>query len=324
MTPNWERALREPRIRELWWRGIPPRNRGAMWKRALGNELSLTEDSFTKALQRAKELQSKADTEPRENNKRMLDCFDAIEADVTKAFPDLNLFQEGGPLRDTLIDLLQAYCMYRSDVGYIHGLHTIAALLVLQFPSSSSAFLAMANALNRPLPVAFLTWDRGAMARTYGLATETLRYKFPQLATHLLETLQLAEEEVWEPMFRSLLTNGLDLERLSRVWDCWVFEGDRIIIRAAIGVIGSLQTQLMSFHQPDDQSRLVVRDILGWGPRHIGASAQKPKERNSAPAASGFGGQVSSPGVADYWILTAAGNEDGFIAAVREAGKVRN
>ncbi|KAI2791370.1 hypothetical protein POX_c04228 [Penicillium oxalicum] len=294
VTPNWERALREPRIRELWWRGIPPRNRGAMWKRALGNEL-------------AKELQSKADTEPRENNKRMLDCFDAIEADVTKAFPDLNLFQEGGPLRDTLIDLLQAYCMYRSDVGYIHGLHTIAALLVLQFPSSSSAFLAMANALNRPLPVAFLTWDRGAMARTYGLATETLRYKFPQLATHLLETLQLAEEEVWEPMFRSLLTNGLDLERL---FPC-------------VGLL-VLQTQLMSFHQPDDQSRLVVRDILGWGPRHIGASAQKPKERNSAPAASGFGGQVSSPGVADYWILTAAGNEDGFIAAVREAGKVRN
>ncbi|KAF7718307.1 Uncharacterized protein PECH_001105 [Penicillium ucsense] len=324
VSPNWDRALREPRIRELWWRGIPPRNRGAMWKRALGNELSLTEDSFTKALQRAKELRSKASTESVESNKRMLECFDAIEADVAKAFPDLNLFQEGGPLRVTLIDLLQAYCMYRSDVGYIHGLHTIAALLVLQFPSSSSAFLAMANALNRPLPVAFLTWDRGAMARTYGLATETLRYKFPRLSSHLLETLQLAEEEVWEPMFRSLLTNGLDLERLSRVWDCWVFEGDRIIIRAAVGVIGCLQAQLMSFTQPDDQSRLVVRDILGWGPRHIGVGAQKPKERNSAPAASGFGGQVTNPGVADYWILTAAGNEDGFIAAVREAGKVRN
>ncbi|KAJ5628171.1 hypothetical protein N7490_010399 [Penicillium lividum] len=324
VSPNWDRVLREPRTRELWWRGIPPRNRGAMWKRALGNELSLTDDSFTKALKRARDLRSKTEQEPSESNKRMLECFDAIEKDVSQAFPDLNLFQEGGPLRETLVDVLQAYSMYRSDVGYIHGLHTIAALLVLQFPTPSSAFVAMANALNRPLPVAFLTWDRGAMARTYTLASETLRYKFPRLATHLQETLNLADEEIWEPIFRTLLTNGLDLERVSRVWDCWVFEGDRIMIRSAVAILGCLQAQLFSFNQPDDESRLTVRNILGWGPRHVGANNQKPKDRHSAPAAAGFGGgQISNPGVADYWVLTAAGDEDGFIAAVREAGKVR-
>ncbi|KAJ5269607.1 hypothetical protein N7505_005365 [Penicillium chrysogenum] len=321
--PNWDRALREPRIRELWWRGIPPRNRGNIWKRAIGNELDLTEETYTKALLRAKDLQSKKDGES-ESNKRLLDCFEAIETDVPKAFPDLNLFQEGGPLRETLIDVLQAYCMYRSDVGYIHGLHSIAALLVLQFPTPASAFLAMANALNRPLPVAFLTWDRGAMARSYTLASDTLRYKFPRLHTHLTETLHLSEPEIWEPIFRSLLTNGLDLERISRVWDCWVFEGDRIMIRSAVAILGCLQAQLFSFHQTDDQSRLAVRDVLGWGPRSHGANNQKPKERHSAPAAAGFGGgQIQNPGVADYWVLTAAGDEDGFMNAVREAGKVR-
>ncbi|KAJ5683013.1 hypothetical protein N7462_006178 [Penicillium macrosclerotiorum] len=323
VSPNWDRVLREPRTRELWWRGIPPRSRGAMWKRAIGNELSLSDESYSKALQRAKDLRLKTDAEPGENQKRILECFDVIEADVSTAFPDLNLFQEGGPLRETLIDVLQAYSMYRSDVGYIHGLHTIAALLVLQFPTPSSAFIAMANALNRPLPVAFLTWDRGAMARTYSLASDTLRYKFPRISAHLHETLKLSDEEIWEPMFQSLLTNGLDLERISRVWDCWVFEGDRIMIRTAVAILGCLQTQLLAFQQADDQSRLAVRNILGWGPHHPGASTQKPKDRHSAPTASGFGGQIANPGVADYWILTAAGNEDGFMAAVREAGKVR-
>ena len=182
----------------------------------------------------------------------------------------------------------------------------------------------MANALNRPLPVAFLTWDRGAMSRTYTLASETLCYRFPRLSTHLHETLKLSDVEIWEPIFRSLLTNGLDLERISRVWDCWVFEGDRIMIRAAVAVLGCLQPQLMSFHQPDDRTRIAVRNILGWGPRHLGANTQKPKDRHSAPAAAGFGGgQVSNPGVADYWILTSAGDEDGFMSAGREAGKVR-
>ncbi|KAI3096742.1 hypothetical protein DTO032C6_6539 [Penicillium roqueforti] len=321
--PNWDRALREPRIRELWWRGIPPRNRGTIWKRAIGNELALTEETFTKALLRAKDLQGKKDVES-ENSKRLLDCFEAIETDVPKAFPDMNLFQGCGPLRQTLIDVLQAYCMYRSDVGYIHGLHTIAALLVLQFPTPASAFLAMANALNRPLPVAFLTWDRGAMARSYTLASDTLRYKFTRLHTHLTDTLNLSEAEIWEPIFRSLLTNGLDLERISRVWDCWVFEGDRIMIRSAVAILGCLQSQLFSFHQSDEQSRLAVRDVLGWGPRSHGANTQKPKERHSAPAAAGFGGgQIENPGIADYWVLGASGDEDDFMNAVREAGKVR-
>ena len=123
VASNWHKALREPRTRELWWRGIPSRNRGAMWKRAIGNELALTDETFTKALQRAKDLRSKTEAEPSENRKRLLECFDLIELDVSNAFPDLNLFQDGGPLRETLIDVLQAYCMYRSDVGYIHGLH---------------------------------------------------------------------------------------------------------------------------------------------------------------------------------------------------------
>jgi hypothetical protein len=323
VTPNWESALREPRIRELWWRGIPPRNRGSIWQRAIGNELALSEETFTKARQRAKDLRTKKDAES-ETNKRLQDCFDAIDTDVPKAFPDLNLFQKGGPLHPILIDVLQAYCMYRSDVGYIHGLHTIAALLVLQFPTPASAFLAMANALNRPLPVAFLTWDRGAMARSYTLASDTLRYKFPRLYTHLTQAMNLSDEELWEPIFRSLLTNGLDLERLSRVWDCWVFEGDRIIIRSAVAILGALQAQLFSFHESTEENRLVVRDILGWGPRHVGANTAKPKDRHSAPAAAGFaGGQIENPGIADYWVLTAAGSEDGFMKAVREAGKVR-
>lgn len=127
MCSNWDHALREPRTRELWWRGIPPRNRGALWKRAIGNELELSEETFTKALQRARDVRNKTDVEPSESNKRMLQCFEAIHADASKAFPDLNLFQEGGPLRETLIDVLEAYSMYRSDVGYVHGLHVSAS-----------------------------------------------------------------------------------------------------------------------------------------------------------------------------------------------------
>lgn len=121
MLPNWDTVISEPRTRELWWRGVTPRCRGAVWQRAIGNELSLTDESYQKALQRAKDLRVKDDAS--ETARRMRECLAAISRDVSSAFPDLHLFQEGGPLRDTLIDVLEAYSMYRSDVGYAYGLH---------------------------------------------------------------------------------------------------------------------------------------------------------------------------------------------------------
>lgn len=49
--------------------------------------------------------------------------FDAIRRDVRVTFPELNIFQPVGPLHGDLVDLLMAYSMYRSDVGYSHGTH---------------------------------------------------------------------------------------------------------------------------------------------------------------------------------------------------------
>ncbi|CRG89977.1 TBC1 domain family member 12 [Talaromyces islandicus] len=334
VLPNWDTVISEPRTRELWWRGVTPRCRGAVWQRAIANELSLTEESYQKALQRAKNLRSK-DQDANETARRMRENLAAISRDVSSAFPDLHLFQEGGPLRETLIDVLEAYAMYRSDVGYAYGLHTIAALLVLQLPTPSSAFIVMANALNRPLPLAFMTHDRGAMTRTYSLASATLRYKFPKLHAHLYETVQLSDDEIWEPMFRSLFTNGLDLECVSRVWDCWAFEGDRIIIRAGVAILGCLQTQLLGFGSSDAKSREELKHVVGWGPHDIGAiisnnkTKTKDKTRHSSPTPiMGYGGgQFSNAGVGQqqhyYWILNLSSDEDSFMNEVREAGKVQ-
>ncbi|GAM38458.1 hypothetical protein TCE0_033f09196 [Talaromyces pinophilus] len=326
VLPNWNQAITEPRTRELWWRGVTPRCRGAVWQRAISNELSLTPESYQKALQRAKDVKARGDEDAGDASRRMREWFAAISRDVSSAFPELHLFQEGGPLRDTLIDVLEAYAMYRSDVGYTYGLHTIAALLVLQLPTAASAFIAMANALNRPLPLAFLTYDRAAISRTYGLASATLRYKFPRVYAHLYETAQLTDEDIWGPMFRSLFTNGLDLEHLSRVWDCWAFEGDRIIIRAGVAILGCLQTQLLGLSGTEPKSREELKHVVGWGPHDLGTLIRDTKTRHSSPTPiMGYGGgQFANAGVGQYWILSLAGDEDSFMNEVREAGKVQS
>ncbi|KAL8714973.1 MAG: hypothetical protein Q9225_006466 [Loekoesia sp. 1 TL-2023] len=265
VLPNWDQATREPRTRELWWRGIAPRSRARVWQRAIGNSLALTEATYTRALQRAKEMQarmaSSRDAEP-PNEKAW---FDAIHRDVntiSTTFPELKIFQCGGPLYDGLVDVLMAYSMYRSDVGYSHGSHLLAALLLLTLPSASATFITLANLLNRPLPLAFLTGDPAACAKAYSLVFALLEHKYPRLHAHLFspEELSMHPHDIFEPMLRTLFLGpggGLGIEAASRIWDVMVFDGDAAVVRTVVGVLGWLEARLFG-------SREEVMDVIGW------------------------------------------------------------
>lgn len=123
VLPRWTDAVRERRTRELWWRGVAPRSRGAVWAKAIGNELGLSEKSYEAALGRARaaETREKAGHGSSEDHKYG-SWMRAIRKDVDEAtWRDLRIFQAGGPLHQSLLDVLSAYSMYRSDIGYVAG-----------------------------------------------------------------------------------------------------------------------------------------------------------------------------------------------------------
>lgn len=123
ILPRWNEALRERRTRDHWWRGVAPRSRGAVWARAIGNDLGLTDKSYAAALGRAREAEArvregKGDAE----DGRRAEWFASIRRDVgERTWPDLRIFQVGGPLHESLVDVLSAYAMYRGDIGYVSG-----------------------------------------------------------------------------------------------------------------------------------------------------------------------------------------------------------
>lgn len=192
----------------------------------------------------------------------------------------------------------------------IATLQLIAALFLLHLSTPHSAFILLANALNRPLPLAFLTGDPSACNRAYDLASTTLAYKFPHLHSHLFAppsdkpTLLLTPEEVLEPLFRTLLLNGLDPDHGSRLLDVWVFEGDSILVRAAVAVLAALEGRIYAVGAGDgdgEEQREIVRRLVGWGPR---------RDRTSRST--------------QYWEFNegrAAGGVEGWMEWVREVGK---
>lgn len=297
---NADDKATEDSVQELWWRGVSPKVRGKVWQRAIGNQLGLTEPSYSKALNRARDIQHRDTASLNDREKSMLSGFVDIKRDAETAFPELNLFQQHGPLWQDLIDVCDAYTCYRNDVGYVYGVQLIAALLLLQLHTPSAVFMLLANCLNRPMPLAFMSYDRGSTDRSYGFAMSTLAIKFPRLHAYLFGFeekggLAMNGEEVFEPMLRTMFASGLDVDRLSRVWDCWVFDGDRVLVRSAVALLGCLQGQIFDIEGTMDTKRRNVQEMLGWGPH----------------------GRVQG-----YWDVYATGDQDAFMEEVREAGKL--
>jgi len=123
ILPRWNQATRERRTRDLWWRGVAPRSRGAVWARAIGNELGLTEASYKAALGRARDVAARVEAgRAAGEDARCAAWFEALRGDVEeRTWKDLKIFQAGAPLHQSLVDVLSAYAMYRSDIGYVAG-----------------------------------------------------------------------------------------------------------------------------------------------------------------------------------------------------------
>lgn len=259
VLPEWDNAIKLPNTRELWWRGVAPKSRNVVWQKAVGNDLELTPASFETALNRANELERKIAEMPREDRSKSKEAawFDAIDRDVPNVFPETEVFQAGSPVHDALSNVLRAYAMYRSDVGYVYGTHLVAGVLCLHM-RAGDAFVTLANVLNRPIPLAFLVHDQAAMARAYEMVLSTLKYKLTKLHSHLTSPgLDLRPEEYLDPIFRCLMAYNLPPEHVSRVWDVFAFEGDKTLVRAAVAVFIRLESKLYG-------TREEILDVISW------------------------------------------------------------
>ncbi|KKF93439.1 TBC1 domain family member 12 [Ceratocystis platani] len=128
---------------------------------------------------------------------------------------------------------------------------TIAALLLLNLPNITDAFIALANVLNRPLPLSFFTHDEGAKSSAYNLVLKTLKDRSRPLYDHINAlssaastsqtpdgtTLPSGPDVFLNYIFTALFTSCLAIDEAARLWDIYVFEGDAVIVRAAVALM---------------------------------------------------------------------------------------
>ncbi len=132
----------------------------------------------------------------------------------------------------------------------------------------------MANVLNRSLPLSFYASDAGAKSSAYNLLLQTLSHKSAPLHDHLLKLADHDPDAYLADIFSGLFTSHLALDEAARLWDVYIFEGDPVLIRAAVALLLQKEMALLG-----TQSIAEVKAILGstteGGKRVVGRQGEE-------------------------------------------------
>uniref|UniRef100_A0A671Q440 TBC1 domain family member 14-like n=1 Tax=Sinocyclocheilus anshuiensis TaxID=1608454 RepID=A0A671Q440_9TELE len=216
ILPNWQSMCSSKRVRDLWWQGLPPSVRGKVWSLAIGNELNITDDAGL----------SHADREA---------SLELIKLDISRTFPNLCIFQQGGPYHDVLHSILGAYTCYRPDVGYVQGMSFIAAVLILNM-DTAEAFIAFANLLNKPCQMAFYRMDHSLMLTYFAAFEVFFEENLPKLFAHFKNNNLSSDIYLIDWIF-TLYSKSLPLDIACRVWDVFCRDGEEFLFRTALGIL---------------------------------------------------------------------------------------
>lgn len=230
ILPQFEILKNTKRVRELWWCGLPSSIRGKIWKLGISNDLNIKHEQYDIYLERI-------------CANRANESLDAIRLDVSRTFPNLRVFQEGGPLFEALQSVLAVYTVYRSDIGYVQGMSFIGAVLTLNM-SPNDAFICFANLLNNPCHRAAFTLNQKQMNVYYKVFTNALANKIPKVHLHFCTT-GLSPDFYLLDWLYTIFAKAMPLDVACRVWDIFIRDGDEFLFRTALGILRMYQDDLL-------------------------------------------------------------------------------
>ncbi|KAG4164520.1 hypothetical protein ERO13_A13G021100v2 [Gossypium hirsutum] len=197
-----------------------------------------------------------------------------IEKDLPRTFPGHPALDDDG--RNALRRLLTAYARHNPSVGYCQAMNFFAAFLLLLMPEEN-AFWTLKGIIDEYFDGYFS--EEMIESQVDQLVFEELvRERFPKLVSHL-DHLGVQVAWVTGPWFLSIFMNMLPWESVLRVWDVFLFEGNRVMLfRTALALIefygpellttkdaGDAVTLLQSLASSTfDSSQLVLSACMGY------------------------------------------------------------
>lgn len=180
-----------------------------------------------------------------------------IHRDIKRTFPNHVMFHsknesDYAPGHQALFDVLKAYSIYDSDLGYCQGLGFPAALFLMYF-TDEDAFWMLESVLNQPLyNLKDLYTENFPLLRQYFYVLQyLLQTHCPKLFAHFYK-LGIKPELYATRWFMTIWTASMPFDIAVRVWDILLFEGPTIFFRLVIHILKSHERDLLKIKEFPD------------------------------------------------------------------------
>ncbi|XP_074655918.1 TBC1 domain family member 2B-like [Tubulanus polymorphus] len=221
--------LLQKELRTLCRNGIPAQFRGEVWSLLIrhqisdtiilkgqhyyGNLVNTMTDSQTAGRYRKQIALDLLRTMP--SNVR----FDCIDADGVQKMQEV----------------LQAFCVHNSSLGYCQGMNFIVAMCLLLL-EREDAFWALAAMTEKYFTPHYFDHNLIGAQADQEVLKDLLKEKLPNLYHHL-DDLDIEISTVTLNWFLAVFFDSVPMQTLLRVWDCFLLEGPKVLFRFALAIL---------------------------------------------------------------------------------------
>eukprot|EP01053_Blabericola_migrator_P003919 Blabericola_migrator_1__3918@NODE_2185_length_3156_cov_92_176433_g69_i3_p1_GENE_NODE_2185_length_3156_cov_92_176433_g69_i3NODE_2185_length_3156_cov_92_176433_g69_i3_p1_ORF_typecomplete_len544_score73_51RabGAPTBC/PF00566_18/4_1e03RabGAPTBC/PF00566_18/4e42_NODE_2185_length_3156_cov_92_176433_g69_i313572988 len=154
----------------------------------------------------------------------------------------------------SLRSILEAWVIYRPDIGYVQGMAYIAATLLFVM-DEFSAFVCLANLLCKDTMYKFYRFELEHIKIFCRVFDHLLDKYFPKVSVKLQQSSFTSDVFLVEWWF-TLFTRSLPPCILYRVWDHYLMDGHIVLFQTALGIVKHWQCSLE--HLPVDEGLLLL------------------------------------------------------------------
>ncbi|KAJ1662125.1 GTPase-activating protein [Coemansia sp. RSA 1646] len=234
---NYEKTTRaEPRrLAQMIYAGVPKAVRGTVWQVMAG---SRNDPALGATFRKLAARKTEPGSEDFKHEKQ-------IRHDLARTFPKLDYFRDtDGAGQEGLYNVLRAYALFDSEVGYCQGLSFIVGPLLLNMPDEEAFGVLVRMMYRYGLRGHFLPSMDDLQLRLYQFE-HAFQETLPRLAAHFHA--QGVEHTMYVSQWMmTMFAYRLPIQLTFRLFDVVFAEGLDSLLRFAIAVLKRSQTRLLS------------------------------------------------------------------------------
>lgn len=164
-----------------------------------------------------------------------------IELDLLRTLPNNKYFETiDSPGTVRLRRVLTAYSEHNPRVGYCQGMNRLAAVALLVLPEEE-AFWCLVAIVDKIMPIGYYN-DLWLAQVDSSVVMEYVAIKMPNLNDHFKHYGIELSLFAW---FLTIFVDGTPPALFLRLWDCFLYEGDKIMFRVALALLKMYENQLI-------------------------------------------------------------------------------